>query len=102
MPQSASLTAKMLADRRDDEREFVNLAPALLESAAMTETVYIVNVARHGFLARSRLGYRSDDRVKLRFQNLPPIACRVVWNGKGMIGAHFLEPVDIESLPRTE
>ena len=102
MPNAARNSSDLLADRRDDERVFLDLAPALIEGSAMTETVQIVNIARRGFLARSRLIYDCGMRVRLMFPDLPPIACRIVWSGKGMVGARFLEPVDLESLPRTE
>lgn len=100
MPRPARLNSDLLDDSRIDERQFIDLAPALIEGAAMTETVKIVNVARRGFLARSRLLYDCGTRVKLVFAALPPIACRIVWSGKGMVGARFMEPVDLDSLPR--
>lgn len=100
MPQAAQLDSDLLADRRDDERHFIDLAPALIEGAAMTETVRIVNIARRGFLARSRLHYDCGTRVKLVFADRAPIACRIMWSGKGMVGARFMEPVDLDSLPR--
>lgn len=100
MPQPATLNGDFLADRRIDERQFTDLAPAVIEGPAMSESVRLVNIAVRGFLARSRLSYDCGTRVRLLFPDLAPIACRIVWSGKGMVGARFLEPVDLESLPR--
>ncbi len=101
MSKTARLSGELPDDRRIDERIFIDLAPALIESSAMTETVRIVNIARRGFLARSRLMYDCGTCVRLLFAGAPAIACRIVWSGKGMVGARFLEPVDLDSLPRT-
>ncbi len=101
MPEAAHTANEMPDERRIDDRVFIDLAPALIEGAAMTEAVQIVNVAKRGFLARSRLMYDCGMRVRLLFPDFHPIACRIVWSGKGMVGARFLEPVDLESLPRT-
>ncbi len=101
MSKTARLSSDLLGDRRIDERIFIDLAPALIEGAAMTETVRIVNIARRGFLARSRLVYDCGTCVKLLFAETPAISCRIVWSGKGMVGARFLEPVDLDSLPRS-
>jgi hypothetical protein len=100
MPQTATLKSDLLDDRRANDRVFIDLAPAQIEGSAMTETVRIVNIARHGFLARSRLSYDCGTRVKLVFADIAPIACRIMWSGKGMVGARFIEPVDLDTLPR--
>jgi hypothetical protein len=89
-------------DRRIDLRQFIDMPPAIVESERVSEQVQIVNIARMGFLAKTRLHYRCGEALTLHFANVPPLTAEVIWADKGMLGGRFIDPVEIELLSRTE
>jgi hypothetical protein len=89
-------------DRRIDLRHFIDMPPAIVESERISEQVQIVNIARMGFLAKTRLHYRCGETLTLHFANVPPLESVVIWSDKGMLGGRFIDPVEIALLSRTQ
>lgn len=80
-------------DRRRAERFAVHLGAVQIESKLYAEHAAIINVARLGFLARTRLKYASGDPLSVHFPLLGRLEAMVVWSERGMLGARFHEPV---------
>ena len=80
-------------DRRRAERFAVKLGSVLIESKLYAEHAAIINVARLGFLARTRLKYTSGNPISVNFPTLGKLEAMVVWSERGMLGARFHEPV---------
>lgn len=85
-------------DRRVDLRYFVNLPPVLLESESMAEHVQVVNIARRGFLAKTRLAYRTGDVVFLHLEHPGRLEARVIWCKNGMVGGQFTEAIEVSQV----
>jgi hypothetical protein len=81
-------------DRRGDPRYYVDLPTVLLESERCSEQVMIVNVARLGFLARTRLIYRTGELVSIELPGLGLLRSRIIWCRSGFVGGQFLRPID--------
>jgi PilZ domain len=86
-------------DRRGDPRYYMDMPAVLLEAERICEHVQIINVARLGFLARTRLVYQTGEHVKLSLPGLGRVPCRIIWCRKGMVGGQFVTPIDPETLP---
>lgn len=81
-------------EQRSGRRHTVTLRSVLVESATIGEHVDILNIARLGFLARSRLCRKTGQGVRLHLPGLVPIEARVVWCDKRLLGGRFHEPID--------
>lgn len=86
-------------DRRGDPRYFLDLPSLLLTSERISEHVQIINVARMGFLAKTRLRYKTGEFVTLALPGLGSVPCRIIWCTRGMVGGQFIKPIDPADLP---
>lgn len=94
----AQLSTAECHDRRGHPRHFVDLPPILIETEMVTEKVRLINIARHGLLAHSRLQYDTGAAVLVHFRGLPCVRARVAWWKRGMVGVTFAEGLDDEML----
>lgn len=81
-------------DQRTIKRHTVTLRSVLIETSTIGELVDILNIARLGFLARSRLYRKTGQDVRLHLPGLEPIEATVVWCDKGLLGGRFHDPID--------
>jgi hypothetical protein len=82
------------ADQRTTKRHTVTLRSVLVESSTIGELVDILNIARLGFLARSRLHRKTGQDLRLHLPSFEPIEASVVWCDKGLLGGRFREPIE--------
>jgi hypothetical protein len=90
------------ANRRVEARYIIDMPPVLIETNLHCEYVQMINLAKLGFLAKTRCFYRTDERILLVIPGIGPVESSVIWCQSNMIGGKFLTPVDVESLSRPE
>ena len=66
----------------------------LMVSENFSELVRIDNIARLGFLARSRFLYRTCDEVILKLPVISVSPAKIIWQNKDEFGARFDEALD--------
>jgi hypothetical protein len=81
-------------DRRVDQRFSGRFRTVFIESAIFGEHVQIVNLARRGFLARTRVSYKSGSKIGVHFPELGVLAATVVWTANWQVGGSFDDPID--------
>jgi hypothetical protein len=86
-------------NRRGDPRYFLDMPSILLESERISEHVQIINIARMGFLAKTRLHYRTGETVTLALPGLGAVPCRIIWCERGMVGGQFEMSIEPSLLP---
>jgi hypothetical protein len=79
---------------RAEPRHEVALRHILMECPVFWEHTGIVNMARLGFLARTRLNRKTGTTVKLHLPDLGIVAADVVWCSGGFLGGRFQAPID--------
>lgn len=94
----ASAAAGEHVERRASPRGFVDLPPILIETAVLTEQVRLINLARNGLLAQTRLQYVTGEAVLIHFASLPAVRARIAWWTRGMVGATFAEMLENDVL----
>jgi hypothetical protein len=75
----------------------VSFRSVVLECDMFGEQVDVVNIARLGFLARTRLIRSSGESLRLHLPDLGMLQAEVVWCSNGLLGARFHDPIDERS-----
>jgi PilZ domain len=81
-------------DRRQDPRFDTKFRAVLIESDVFGKQVQIVNIARMGFLAQTRLSYESGSEISLDLPGLGHVSAMVVWCANGLLGGRFRDAID--------
>ncbi len=81
-------------DRREDQRFAGCFRNVFVESEIFGEYVQIVNLARRGFLARTRVCYKTGAKICIHFPDLGALAATVVWAANWQVGGSFDEPIE--------
>ncbi len=84
-------------DRRQNQRFDTKFRAVLIESEVFGEQVQIVNIARLGFLAETRLAYESGAEISVELPNTGRAHAMVVWCANGLLGGRFYDPIDERS-----
>jgi hypothetical protein len=84
-------------EERGAPRFPVSFRSVLLECDIFGEHVDIINIARLGFLARTRLIRSSGETLRLHLPDLGTLPAEVVWCANGLLGARFSDPIDERS-----
>ena len=84
-----------LDDQRADVRHEIAGHPMMLTSQYFTEQIVVKNIARLGFLARSRVVYRTGDIVTLHLPHIGAASATIIWQNSGQFGARFHSPIDM-------
>jgi hypothetical protein len=94
------------AEQRAAPRYDIALRSVLIECEIFGEHADILNIARLGFLARTRLKRATGTPLKLHLPDLGTLHADVVWCDRGLMGGRFRDPIDERSfhdfLARTE
>ena len=94
----ASAATGEVVERRHSRRVFVDVPPVLMETADLTENVRLINIARNGLLAQTRLQYDSGQPVAIHLAGAPALRGRIAWWSLGMVGAMFAETLSDDVL----
>jgi hypothetical protein len=97
LPETDVLQPQTNDDRRQDPRFDTQFRAVLIESDVFGEQVQIVNIARLGFLATTRLVYESGAEISLQLPILGRASAMVVWCANGLLGGRFHDAIDEQS-----
>jgi hypothetical protein len=81
------------ADGRRTERRIVNIAAALRENGATTDSVILVDLSIGGFKAETKAPHEEGAEVWLKLPGFAPRRSRVAWNKEEVIGCEFETPL---------
>jgi PilZ domain len=81
-------------DQREEPRVDVHFRTVLIESEIFGEQVHIVNIARRGFLARTRSDYETGADISVHLPNVGETPATVVWCANGLIGGRFHDAIE--------
>ncbi len=87
-------TAADFEELRAEPRHQVTLHKILIQCAIFGEHGDILNIARLGFLARTRLPRQTGTTVELHLPELGIVTADVVWCSNGLLGGRFHEAID--------
>ena len=87
-------------EQRAAERHPAPFCAILIECDMFGEQSEIVNIARLGFLARTRLMRMTGDALRLHIPDLGVVEAHVVWCANGMFGGRFCAPIDAQGFDR--
>ena len=82
---------------RAAQRHPVAFHSVLIECDVLGEHAEIVNIARLGFLARTRLHRKTGETLRIHLPDLGILFADVVWCANGMIGGRFHDAIDDRS-----
>lgn len=80
-------------ERRAQPRHGVLFRTVLIDSEIDGESAEIINIAPTGFLARTRITRANGSFIEIELPGLGQARAQVVWCGKGLLGAHFEQPM---------
>jgi hypothetical protein len=84
-------------EQRAATRHTVSFRSVLLECDVFGEHVDVINIARLGFLARTRLHRDTGEELRIHLPDLGTLRADVVWCANGMLGGRFHDAIDERS-----